>query len=81
MEIRLIRKNEERLVDSTEKAEKLEAEGFRRLNGFQGREETENKRDISEMTVAELRSLAKEKKLEGYSSLSKEELLSVLGGQ
>ena len=36
--------------------------------------------DISKMTVAELRNLAKEKNIEGYSTMKKAELLDVLKG-
>lgn len=35
-------------------------------------------KDISEMNVKELKALAKEKGIEGYSSLTKEELLAIL---
>ncbi|MDG8326604.1 Rho termination factor N-terminal domain-containing protein [Streptococcus pneumoniae] len=36
---------------------------------------------LSEMTLAELKALAKEKGIEGYSTKSKEDLLGVLYGQ
>lgn len=36
--------------------------------------------NYSELTVKELRDIAKERNIEGYSTLSKEELIAVLEG-
>lgn len=43
-----------------------------------GEKEAEKPKNLSDMTVPELKALAKEKKLEGASSLNREELLAVL---
>ena len=42
------------------------------------KESAEVKNDIKNMTVAELKELAKEKKIEGYTTMKKAELLNVL---
>ena len=42
------------------------------------KESTEVKNDIKNMTVAELKELAKEKKIEGYTTMKKAELLNAL---
>ena len=44
------------------------------LNG----KEVKNENDLSNLTVAELRTLAKEKNIEGFSTMKKAELLEVL---
>jgi len=42
------------------------------------KESAEVKNDIKNMTVAELKELAKEKKIEGYTTMKKAELLNAL---
>lgn len=79
--IRLKKDNVEKLVGSEEKAKRLEAIGFIRLGGSASRDDT--KVDVppvalEEMTVKELRALARQNGLGGASSLTKAELLELL---
>ena len=82
--IRLIKGNVERIVLSEEQAKKLEANSFKRVTADEqtqpekGTEDT--KPSLEGLTVKELREMAKEKGIEAASSLNKEDLLKVLGG-
>ncbi len=77
--MRLIKGNVERIAKSETQVERLKAAGFKTLGdttklsspGKQGKQ-------FDEMTVSELRAYAKERGLEGCSSLTKDELLSLL---
>lgn len=77
--MRLIRKNVERVAFTEAQIEKLKAQEFRPI-GENTTEAVQTDVDINTKTVAELKAIAKEKEIEGYSSLTKEELLAVLKG-
>ena len=83
--MRVIRDNVEREVDASE-CEQLLKDGYKLVetSGDSKKESSEVaaevSRDIDNMSLAELRAVAKEKGLSGYSSLSKDELLSILKG-
>lgn len=83
--MRVIKENVEREVDAS-KCEQLLKDGYKLVetSGDSKKESSEAavqvSGDIDNMSLAELRAVAKERGLSGYSSLSKDELLSVLKG-
>lgn len=83
--MRVIRENIEREVDAS-KCEQLLKDGYKLVetSGDSKKESSEATvkapGDIDNMSLTELRVVAKERGLSGYSSLSKDELLSVLKG-
>ena len=77
--MRLIRENVERIANTEAMIAKLKADGFREMEPFaDGSKVSVFGVNLDTMTVNQLKVLAKEKGLEGYSSLTKEELLTVL---
>lgn len=75
--MRLMKDNVERIAESEAQISKLKAAGYRPLEKSEGSREAPEP-DPSKMKIDELRSLAKERGIEGAASLNKEELLAVL---
>lgn len=69
--------NVERIVATDAAADKLIREGFKEVTGDSEHEEEHNL-EYDEMKVEDLRTLAKERDIEGYSKLKKEELIAAL---
>lgn len=74
--MRLIKDNVERIAESETRIAKLKADGFKELGTSV--KELEKRNPIHEMKLDELKTLAKEKGIEGAASLTKAELLAVL---
>lgn len=73
----LRKENVERIATSPAEIARLKSDGYVPLEQPEVNEEKENI-ILDEMNLSELKALAKEKGLEGYSSLTKEQLLQVL---
>lgn len=81
--MRLIMNNVERIAETEAQIRKLQAAGYKPLETVSPTEdgskvESEEKPELEKMKADELKSLAKEKGIEGAASLTKEELLAVL---
>ncbi len=85
--MRLVKGNVERIVEDQVMADRLKADGFKELNvvdavqsdALPGSETPpEAEKNLVDMTVPELKALAKEKGIVGVSSLNREDLLAVL---
>lgn len=75
----LIRENVERISESEAQIAKLKANGYKELKAEDAPDDVPKREvDLKSLSVTELKTLAKEKGIEGYSSLTKEELLTIL---
>lgn len=75
--MRLIKDNVERVADGAQ-ADKLKALGFNEIGSAVAEEAGPEDKSHDKMSATELKALAKEKGIEGASSLTKAELLAVL---
>lgn len=71
--------NVERIAETEAAIHKLMGQGFKPIGGTVNKEKPDKTdKPLEDMTVTELKTLAKEKGLEGMSALNKEDLLAVL---
>lgn len=83
--MRLKKGNVERITEPGPLMQRLLSEGYERIDrpdgpGAPAGQDAGPDRPLGEMTVEQLRALAKEKGIGGYSSLAKQDLLELLEG-
>lgn len=79
--MRLKKGNVERIAESELQAQRLMSDGYVKIDSPAGQEESAGGRPdkpLEEMTVDQLRALAKERGIGGYYSLAKQDLLELL---
>lgn len=81
MSTRMIKGNVERIAATEADKERLEKDGFKAITDESTDSESDpaaSEKPLEDMTVTELKALAKNKDIKGADSLNKEELLAVL---
>lgn len=75
----LIKGNVERIAETDAQIERLKKLGFKEIEDTGiVKDESGEQKSIQDMNVTQLKAIAKEKGIDGTSSLTKEELLEVL---
>lgn len=80
MKIELVRENEHRIAVSEEQANKYMAKGFKVVGEMPAKEINTDDVVLTELSLPELKELAKSKGITGYSALKKDDLVKVLKG-
>ena len=76
--MRLIKDNVERIAEREAQIRKMETAGYKPLGAAGSKKKEEVKPELEKLKADELKTLAKEKGIEGAASLTKDELLAVL---
>lgn len=74
----------ERVIEATKRAFEViyKAQGYKEFNEYEDNAEVKlSREELEELTVPELKDMAKEADLSGYSSLNKGELIDLLVGE
>lgn len=80
MRIELVRQNEHRIAVSEEQAKKYRSKGFKVVGEMPAKEINTDDVVLTELSLPELKELAKSKGITGYSALKKDDLVKVLEG-
>ena len=79
-QIELVRQNVHKIAASEEQAKKYMEKGFKRVGDAPAAEVKSENVALNEMTLTELKELAKSKGVTGYSALKKDDLIQILEG-